>query len=664
MVSIRQRLLRELVIAILVLAGGILTTTFVGSRRAIATLSGVVIDQAMETVEARLGAFLDPALVSLRLAETWDAAAQLDPEDLEGVNRMFLPLLVEYPQMSSLIVADDSGREYLLMRTATGWLNRLSRPEEWGERTYWREWSERQDLFEESWREFEYDARTRPWFLSEAATRAQPSPKGAGRIRWTDPYIFATTRELGITASTRYEPEDGEARVLGVDLLLTDISKFTTQLQIGRSGLVAVSTEDRRLIGLPGESGLADPATWGEALLRRPRDLGITVLEDAAEAAAGARTGSAGPIRFTSDGVVWWGRTRPFRLGPDRTLHIAVLVPDADIFPGRNRTRLGILALTALLLGLSVLRAAQSARRLSQPIEAVVAQSERISKGDLEEGEPIDTAITEVKQLVAAQDGMRRGLQTLMKLERDLQIARQIQQSTFPSTLPQLRGFDLVAWSEPADETGGDTYDVIALPNPDGGDEPNRVILLLADATGHGIGPALVATQSRAMVRMALHMSGDLPRIAERLNQQLFADLPSNRFITLWMGDLDLVERTLTSFSAGQAPLLRLSGTDKRCDLLGSDTTPFGMFPMVKFSEPKARKMGTGDIFAVISDGIYEASNSTGEEFGEERVAAVFRDNHEQTAAEILAALRQSVETFTEGRPADDDRTVLIIKAS
>jgi sigma-B regulation protein RsbU (phosphoserine phosphatase) len=85
---------------------------------------------------------------------------------------------------------------------------------------------------------------------------------------------------------------------------------------------------------------------------------------------------------------------------------------------------------------------------------------------------------------------------------------------------------------------------------------------------------------------------------------------------------------------------------------------------MVKFSEPKARKMERGDIFAVISDGIYEAANSAGDEFGEERVASVFRHNHDQTAAGILTALRESVEAFTEDRPADDDRTVLIIKAS
>jgi hypothetical protein len=109
MVSIRQRLLRELVIATLVLAGGILVTTFVGSRRAIATLSGVVIDQATETVEARLRAFFDPALASLRLAEAWGQANQLNPEDLDSLNRQFVPLLVEFPQMSSPATANSHG---------------------------------------------------------------------------------------------------------------------------------------------------------------------------------------------------------------------------------------------------------------------------------------------------------------------------------------------------------------------------------------------------------------------------------------------------------------------------------------------------------------------------------------------------------------------------
>ena len=81
-----------------------------------------------------------------------------------------------------------------------------------------------------------------------------------------------------------------------------------------------------------------------------------------------------------------------------------------------------------------------------------------------------------------------------MRLERDLQIARQIQQGTFPDALPAIGGFDLVAWSEPADETGGDTYDVI-------GRSAGSVLFLLADATGHGIGPALSVTQVRAMLR-------------------------------------------------------------------------------------------------------------------------------------------------------------------
>ena len=100
------------------------------------------------------------------------------------------------------------------------------------------------------------------------------------------------------------------------------------------------------------------------------------------------------------------------------------------------------------------------------------------------------------------------------KLQRDLQLARQIQQSTVPTLLPRLAGFGLAAWSEPAEETGGDAFDVIGFRTGHataGDDEADRALLLLADATGHGIGPALAVTQLRAMLRMAARLGADLP---------------------------------------------------------------------------------------------------------------------------------------------------------
>src|SRR5262249_21325801 len=148
------------------------------------------------------------------------------------------------------------------------------------------------------------------------------------------------------------------------------------------------------------------------------------------------------------------------------------------------------------------------ARRYSRPIGALVKESERISRGNLEPGPAVRSSIREVHQLADAHDRMRRSLTTLLKLEGDLQVARRIQQDTLPEQIPSLAGFDIDAWNEPADETGGDTYDVIGYRRGETGlaltsAGAERAVLLLADASGHGIGPALSVTQVRAMLRMA-----------------------------------------------------------------------------------------------------------------------------------------------------------------
>jgi len=217
-------------------------------------------------------------------------------------------------------------------------------------------------------------------------------------------------------------------------------------------------------------------------------------------------------------------------------------------------------------------------------VEQLVAESKRISTGDLESGEPIDTDVAEVRQLARAHDKMRAGLKTLLKIEHDLRIARSIQESTFPESLPGLDGFEIAAWNEPADETGGDTYDVIGVHGASIGDKivvtdekVGRAVLLLADATGHGIGPALSVTQVRAMLRIAVRASLRLADIATYLNQQLCADLPDGRFVTCWLGELSSAGHSLTAISAGQGPLVLYRRAHDRFELPDTTTQPFGL---------------------------------------------------------------------------------------
>ena len=249
---------------------------------------------------------------------------------------------------------------------------------------------------------------------------------------------------------------------------------------------------------------------------------------------------------------------------------------------------------------------------------------------------------------------MRLGLRSLLKLERDLQLARQIQERTFPDVIPDLRGFRIDAWSEPAEETGGDTYDVVEC-----GD---RVVLLLADATGHGIGPAISVTQVRAMLRMAVQLGADLATIVRDLNKQLYADLPDGRFITAWLAEIDTVAGTLASFSAGQAPIVRYDAAAGRCIVRPADTVPLGVVPDLSVEITEPHKLADGDIVAVFSDGIYEALDSAGEQFGVDRVTQIIAGHHDGTPTEIIAALREAVGAFTGDTAANDDRTGIVIK--
>jgi phosphoserine phosphatase len=263
----------------------------------------------------------------------------------------------------------------------------------------------------------------------------------------------------------------------------------------------------------------------------------------------------------------------------------------------------------------------------------------------------------------------RETRESLLRIERDLQVARRIQQSTFPRVLPALHGFEIDAWSEPAEETAGDTYDVIGFrgngregPVQFSTDDADRAILLLADATGHGIGPALSVTQVRAMLRMAVRMQTELSKIAMHLNEQLCADLPGGRFVTAWLGELNAADNSLVSFSAGQAPILHYEAATDRHHILPADTMPLGIADSLDIVIGDPIPMSPGDIVAVVSDGMLEATNPSGEQFGSDRAVEVISAHRRERPIRIRAALRRAVAAFTGGAPAADDRTAIIIK--
>lgn len=655
-VSIRTGLLASLLLVILVLSGAIFLTTVLGAHQVVQTLSRSLLDQRLDEMEVRLHGFFGPAAKVIRMAQAWGNAGRLDTDRPNELRQALEPVLRQYPQITSLMVADDRGREFMLLRVGDRWVNRQTRRDEWGQESLILEWSDDAPEPVASRKDLDYDPRRRPWFQAAVAK--------AGELNWTAPYTFFTTKDPGITASITFDAGAGRLGVIGFDVMLNDISGFTRGLFVSENGEVCVLTDEGKVIGLPQNRRFEDPAARQQAILQPPDRLGVPVVADAVHSAPAEATHR--PWEFQSGGAPWLGQTRHFRLARDRWLRIAVLVPMSDLLGDVEALRAWIVGITLVVLAAAVAHAFLLARRFSRPIEALVRGSDRISRGDLEQREPVRSNVKEVRRLASAQEQMRISLRTLLKLERDMHLARQIQQDTWPDRLPQLDGFDLAASSQPADETGGDTYDVIGLTRDgvltDG--RADRAVLLLADATGHGIGPALSVTQVRAMLRMALRTGIDIATTARQLNEQLHQDLDVMRFVTAWLAVLDVKERALTTFSAGQAPLLHYVAAEDTWVSFKSNCPPLGILAEVAVDIPAPLRLAPGDLFVVLSDGFFEAHDPAREEFGPERVQAVLAEHRDRPAAEMLTALRAALDAHTEGAPPEDDRTAVILKAT
>ncbi len=664
-ISIRSSLLRDIAVLVVLLGLGMFVATLIGSRRMVRSLSESLVGQTLTTVESKLDELFGEAEQQLSVAVGQGKAGALDIQALDPIgaidesqfeaqrqhrNRLFRPIVETSPQISSLMLADTNGREHMLLLFNGVWRNRCSAADEWTE-VRWLEWSD--EVAPTVSREaMDYDTRQRPWFIGALQT-------GPGTVHWTEPYTFFTTNEPGITISAAFDMGDGVQRVLGFDVLLNDISEFTRELGIGERGLVAVLSEDGRFVGLPGIEGLDEPAARTAAYLKLPEELGLTLIDDAVKTRGGPASRDSVTYRFHSAGEAWWASAQPYALSDGRQLRIAILMPEADLLGDVRLLRLIIISLVVVVLALGGLRAVFVARRFSAPVEGLVEQSARITSGDLESESHIDSPIKEIQRLVEAQDHMREGILArikLQKVERDLDLAREIQQGLLPQLPPEAQGFEIAGWNQPADQTGGDFYDWLSLPD-------GRVVLTLADVTGHGIGPALIVAVYRAYVRASTTFGiAALAAAFENINDLLCADLPQGKFITAVVGVLDPQANRMRMVSAGHGPLLYYQAASGTVQSWNADGPPLGIVEGLEFDAPRDIEFSPGDILVLVTDGFFEWANEAGELFGTDRLEAFVRANSNLAPAAFIHALHEAVLDHAGGTVQGDDLTALVIR--
>jgi serine phosphatase RsbU (regulator of sigma subunit) len=239
------------------------------------------------------------------------------------------------------------------------------------------------------------------------------------------------------------------------------------------------------------------------------------------------------------------------------------------------------------------------------------------------------------------------------RLANELAVASEIQLRLQPASPPAIAGYDLIGMSFPCYEVGGDYYDFIER-------RDGQIAIALGDVSGKGTGAALLMSSLHAAVRAQATTRLSACEVVSAINDYIYDNTPSNRYVTLFYSELDPRTHQLTYINAGHnAPILvRRSGEVTRLDVGGF---PLGITPDGAYREGWSR-LEAGDVLVIYSDGVTESLNEAEEEFGEARLIEVIRQHRDRTAAGLRDRIDEALTRFVGKARTVDDLTLVILK--
>lgn len=239
------------------------------------------------------------------------------------------------------------------------------------------------------------------------------------------------------------------------------------------------------------------------------------------------------------------------------------------------------------------------------------------------------------------------------RMERELELATEIQQRFQPSAPPIMEGYEFQGISFSCYEIGGDYYDFV--PRHDG-----RMLIALGDVSGKGTAAALLMSSLHAAIHAQVSAKSSLDETILSVNQYLAENTPANRFVTLFAAELHPETGVLRYINAGHNPPL-IGRADGSIAQLSSGGFPLGIIAGANFEVAETR-LEPGEALVIYSDGVSEANNLRDEEFGMERLTEVVKKNRTASAAGIRDKVESALSAFTQTAPANDDITLVIVK--
>jgi sigma-B regulation protein RsbU (phosphoserine phosphatase) len=240
------------------------------------------------------------------------------------------------------------------------------------------------------------------------------------------------------------------------------------------------------------------------------------------------------------------------------------------------------------------------------------------------------------------------------RMERELQMARQVQASLIPTRMPAVPGWELASDWRPALEVSGDFYDLIE-------GEDGQLGLVIADVSGKGMPASLFMVITRSVLRASMEQSGLPAEGLARVNRLITQEAQASVFVTLFYGRLNAETGDLTYVNAGHNPPLLCRAATGEIVPLTRTGMALGVLDDTPYQQESVR-LQPGDTLLLYTDGLTEAFNGRGEEFGMERLRHVVREHWGCSAGDLVTTLEEAVDGFTRGEPASDDMTLLALK--